>query len=217
MKNRLHVYISRIVCMAGLCVGLVACAPIRPHSPQLVEYDFGVVTEPARVASLTPASGGGVVFIPDVRVSGAIEGQLIVYRYANVQAHEPRTYTQSIWVQPPAEMLRIRAQQFLGQHYLVVLNPELASRSSWTLLFTLEDFSQHFSSDQESAGIVQLRATLVHNGAIVEQRLFQVVRPAVSADAAGAVQALSQATDETLGQVLSWLDRVIGRTTAGSR
>lgn len=196
--------------MGALSVLLSGCLPtIRGPADEPFLYDLGalpVVTSGAGVQVHTE----NMIGIPEISARGAIDSTDIVYRFSNVQTHESRKYTQSRWVGTPAEMLRVRAQQYLGVEHVVVLSTELVARAEWSLLLSLEDFSQHFSSEQDSTGVVQVRAILTHNGTVFEQKIFRVERQAISADAPGAVQALADASDEVLRQMMVWVNERIG-------
>ena len=69
----------------------------------------------------------------------------------------------------------------------------------------LVDFSQVFDQPGASRGVVRLRATVFKSRAVVDQRVGQADAPAPSADAAGGVAALTQASDRAIGEVLDWV------------
>lgn len=77
------------------------------------------------------------------------------------------------------------------------------------LLIELDEFSQLFSSPEQSAGLLRLRATLLQRTAggeqLLAQRELQLQQPAASADAAGGVRALGAATDAALTELVQWL------------
>jgi cholesterol transport system auxiliary component len=76
----------------------------------------------------------------------------------------------------------------------------------------LDEFSQLFETADRSSGLVRLRATLGQGGEgaerLLAQRSFVVQRPASSADAAGGVRALTQATDALIAEIDQWLQQV---------
>ena len=69
----------------------------------------------------------------------------------------------------------------------------------------LVDFSQVFDQPGASRGVVRLRATVFKSREVVDQRVVQADAPAPSADAAGGVAALTQASDRAIGEVLDWV------------
>jgi cholesterol transport system auxiliary component len=109
----------------------------------------------------------------------------------------------------PAELLRQRLADTLGQRR-ALLSPEgAASTGTATLRLSLEEFSQLFDSPQQSRALLRLRATLSQTGPagdrVLAQRSIIVQRPAPSADAPGGVRALSAATDAAAEELLDWL------------
>jgi cholesterol transport system auxiliary component len=72
------------------------------------------------------------------------------------------------------------------------------------LRLDLEEFGQSFSSPSQSQVRIRLRARF-GEGLTQRQQVFDWAQPAPSADARGAVQGLSQATDQLIGQVMAWL------------
>src|SRR3989344_1682139 len=76
----------------------------------------------------------------------------------------------------------------------------------------LEEFSHLFASASDSAGVVRLRATVVDltlgGEALRGQRVFTVRTPARSADAAGGVAALADASTQVAQEVAEWVEQV---------
>jgi cholesterol transport system auxiliary component len=76
----------------------------------------------------------------------------------------------------------------------------------YRLEVTLDNFSQVFPSPDESRCVVTLNATLVeHGNRVLAQKTFEIERPAPSANAAGAVEGLIQASDSNFDQIIAWL------------
>ena len=73
-----------------------------------------------------------------------------------------------------------------------------------TLRVELVDFSQVFDRPDASRAVVRLRASVFVARGLVDQRVVQVDVPARSADAAGGVAALTQASDRAIGELLDW-------------
>jgi cholesterol transport system auxiliary component len=187
-------------------VFLSACA--LPDKPiQAVTYDFG----PGQVATAPAPSNTkpSVVALADIETHAALDGNALLYRLAYADAQQLRPYAQARWSMAPAQLLRQRLREHLGQHS-VVLNPgEATAQNARLLRIELEEFSQIFDSPGSSSGLVRLRATVVQPGPQGERLLGQhtvvVQRPAPSPDAAGAVRALTAATDAAVLQLDQWL------------
>ena len=136
----------------------------------------------------------------------------MLYRLAYADAQQLRPYAQARWSMPPAQLVRQRLRDQLGQQR-VVLNPGRRRRRALCILrLELEEFTQVFETPERSVGLVRLRATLLENArrarTLVAQRRFTVQRPAPSADAAGGVRALTAATDAAIDEIAQWLQQV---------
>ncbi|APW44642.1 hypothetical protein RS694_01405 [Rhodoferax saidenbachensis] len=199
-------------------LGLSACSSLQAPARPLV-YDFGpgaVATEPTnRMARLPTLS------LAEVDAGAALDGTAVLYRLAYADGQQLRPYAQARWSMPPAQLLRQRLREQLGQRRAVLNLSDglLAGRASLTLHVELEEFSQLFEAADRSSGLVRLRATLGHvrpEGAgggpagerLVAQRSFVVQRPAASADAAGGVRALTQASDALIEELEQWIAQV---------
>lgn len=204
---------ARLACGNGifclLIAGLSACAPLRP-APRPQVYDLG----PGAVAS--PVPGGAAlpaVVLTEVDAPPALDGSAVVYRLAYSDAQQLRPYALARWSMPPAQLVRQRMREHLGQRRSV-LNPAqgmAAQTPLWVLHLELEEFSQLFDTVDHSTGLVRLRATLgrtagrVGGQELVAQRGFVVQRPADGADAGAGVRALTAAVDAAIAEVDQWL------------
>lgn len=193
--------------------GLLACAS-RPVAvaPQL--YDLGPV--PGSV----PAPGGSAVagsappaalYLAEVQAPSALDSAALVYRLLYEAAPSPRAYAHSRWSMPVPELVQQRLRShWSGQRaVLAPLQGVQALPGTPTLRLELEDFSQHFPQAQQAQAVVQLRATLsVWDGGVerlVAQRSFAHTQPCASADAVGAVRALSLGLDALAPTIEAWV------------
>ncbi|MBX3585794.1 MAG: membrane integrity-associated transporter subunit PqiC [Ramlibacter sp.] len=205
--------------LLGLIFGgaalLSACAgPDRPTRATL--YDFGPgVTAPqpaTRIAPLPPVALG------DIEAGGALDGTAMLYRLAYADANELRPYAQARWSAPPAQLVRQRLRELLGQRRPVLNVGEGAAitrsggQAPLVLRLELEEFSQVFESPAVSQGVIRLRATAAENTPsgekLLAQRSVVVRRPAPSADAPGGVQALTAATEAAAQEIAQWLQQL---------
>lgn len=206
-----------------LCWTLAGCALSRPAARSAV-YDFG----PGRLSS-TPAAPTGQVAAPalaplildEVQASSALDSNAVLYRLAYVDAQQLRPYALARWSMPPAQLVRQRLREQLGQERALLepgaifslgkrLAPGTASSATPpTLRLDLEEFSQLFEAPNRSVGLLRLRATLTQasptGDALLAQRTIVLQRAAPSADAAGGVQALRLATDAAAQELAQWL------------
>lgn len=175
-------------------------------------YDFGpgpvsTVATP-RIAPL-PA-----LVLADAEASAALDSSAVLYRLTYSDAQQLRPYTLARWSMTPAQLLQQRLREHLGQSR-PVLNAALglaADKPAMVLHLELDEFSQLFETAQRSSGLLRLRATLGKTGQgaerLVAQRSFVVQRPAASADAAGGVRALTEATDAAIAEIDLWVQQV---------
>lgn len=196
---------------------LAGCSALPDKPTRRAQYDFGpgpVAPAPMdRRAPLAPLA------LADVEADGPLEaGTAVLYRLGYADAQQLRPYAQARWSMPPAQLVRQRLREQLGQRRTIVSAGEGAAmlrnegRQPLVLRVELEEFSQLFTAPGSSAGLVRLRATVVDNLPAGEQVLAQrqviVQRPSATADAAGGVRALAEATDAAAAELSQWLETV---------
>ena len=193
----------------ALAVG--GCSALQPK-PRATVYDFGPgpvsTVASTRMAPLPP------LVLADTEASAALDSNAVLYRLTYSEPQQLRPYTLARWSMTPAQLLQQRLREHLGQAR-PVLNAGLglaADKPALVLHLELDEFSQLFETAERSSGLVRLRATLGKGGQgaerLVAQRSFVVQRPAASADAAGGVRALTEATDAAIAEIALWLQQV---------
>ena len=207
--------------ITGTSVLLGGCAlPDKPTRPTM--YDFGpgdiAIQTQARPAPSAPAAALAPLALADVATAGgALDNMAVLYRLGYSDAQQLRPYSKARWSMPPAQLLRQRLRERLGQHRVVLNASEgvALNRSQNThlplLRVQLEEFSQLFSAPESSVGVVRFHATLAEitptGERLIAQRQFVVQRPARSADAPGGVRALMQASDAAIDELDQWLQQ----------
>ena len=185
---------------------LTGCALPQPPARPAV-YDFGPGT------LHTPPAGAAAALAPlvvaEIETTPALDSTAILYRLAYANAQQLRPYAQARWSMTPAQLLRQRLREQLGQRR-ALLNPgDAGVPGPLTLRLELEEFSQQFETPETSMGWLRLRATVLLPGPggenLVAQRSLTVQRPAPSADAPGAVRALTGAADAAVQELDQWL------------
>jgi cholesterol transport system auxiliary component len=185
-------------------------------------YDFGpgaVQTRPSPgAANLLP------LVLADITASVALDGTAMLYRLSYADSQQLKPYALARWSMPPAQLIRQRLREYLGQHRSV-LNPgdlliatparaaasapQVKPTSTLTLRLELDEFSQLFDTPDKSTGLLRLSATLTQRTAGVEsllgQRSFVVQQAAPAPDASGGVRALTAATDQAAQELDVWL------------
>ncbi len=205
-------YSTRAIALFGSLIwvfGVLGGCALPDKPTRALTYDFGPgalsLAPGASTASLPP------LVVSEVEASAALDSTAVLYRlaYADVQALRP--YAQARWSMPPAQLLRQRLREHLGQGRVVLSSAEgsLPGANPWQLRVELEEFSQLFEAPNTSAGLVRLRATVVQAAPLGEklvgQRLVIVQRAASSADAPGGVRALAAASDAAVLELEQWL------------
>ena len=181
--------------------------PVRP-----VLYDLG----PGQLAPAAEQPPLPALALADVQSAGPVDGSTAVYyRLAYADARQLRPYQSARWSQPPAQLLEQRLRAVLGERRAVLRADKalIAARQGQAptavLRVELEEFSQIFTSEQGSTGVVRLRATLVEptptGEQLLGQRLFVAQQAATSADAAGGTRALADATAQVAQGVAQWV------------
>lgn len=196
-------------CVVVLVALLSACG--TPPASRMAVYDFGPgATAPVasnRMAPLPP------VLLADVEAASALDSTALLYRLGYADAQQLRPYAQARWSMTPAQLLRQRLRETLGQRRSVLTSADALAPGSLTLRLELEEFSQLFTAADSSSGLVRVRATLGRSGSsgspakLLAQTVFVVQQPSTTADAAGGARALTQATDTLVQQLDTWLQQ----------
>lgn len=198
-------WLITVLALSGCTVPTLPVAPVRP-----VIYDFGPGTLTAPAANGTTPAAAPLI-VAAVETSPAFDSTAVLYRLAYSDSQQLRPYAQARWSMPPAELVRQRLRDVLGQHR-PLLNPGKNDAPPRMLRLELEEFSQLFTSPTQSVGLLRLRATLVQarpgGEQWLAQRSFIVQRPAASANASGGVRALTTATEAAAQEIDTWLQGI---------
>jgi cholesterol transport system auxiliary component len=192
---------------------LAACSSLKPQARAAV-YDFG--PGPVATAPTTRIAPLPTLVLAEVEASAALDSSAVLYRLAYSDAQQPRPYAQTRWSMVPAQLLRQRLREQLGLRRAVLNAAQgvVVGKPAMILHLELDEFSQLFETPERSNGLVRLRATLGQDGQgaerLLAQRGFVVQRPAASADAAGGVRALTEATDAVIAEIEQWVQQVEG-------
>lgn len=200
--------------LVALLGTLTACST---PAPKLAVYDFGPgPTAPLKSNRMAPLPP---VLLAEVEAAPALETTAVLYRLAYADAQLLRPYAQARWSMAPVQLLRARLRALLGERRSVLTPLDAVAPGTLSLRVELEEFSQVFDTAQSSAGLLRLRATLGRSGSPASpgspatpakplaQTSFVVQSPSASADAAGGVRALAQASDALVQQLDAWLQQ----------
>ena len=213
--------------IAGGLALLGGCAlPDKPVRSAMYDFGPGELIAPS-AAPAAATAGSALPALPPLAIAditaagGALDNQAVLYRLGYTDARQLRPYAQARWSMPPAQLVRQRLRERLGQRRAVFNDREGValnrSQNARLLLLRLEleEFSQLFSAPDASVGLIRLHATLLEitpaGEKLIAQRAVVVQRPAPSADAPGGVRALSAATDAAIDALAQWLEQTDGR------
>lgn len=191
-------------------LALAGCAlPSPPARPAV--YDFG--PGPLSQALTTRQANLAPLALAEVETPTALDSTAVLYRLAYSDSQQLRPYALARWSMPPAQLLRQRLREHLGQRR-AVLTPGDAGPADApappTLRLQLEEFSHLFESPDKSSGLLRLRVTLVQPGPagerLIAQRSVIVQQAAPTPDAPGGVRALMAATDQAAQEISTWLE-----------
>ncbi len=202
---------------ALLALLTAGCSSLPDKPARSLMYDFGpgaLATAPAtRQAPLPPLA------IDDISTSGgALDNMAVLYRLGYADTQQLRPYSQARWSMPPASLVRQRLRDRLSLRRAVfgagdsaALNRSQNAVLPLLMRIDLEEFSQLFTAADTSVGLVRMRVTLLEvtpsGEKLVGQRTVIMQRPAPSADAAGGVRALTDATDAAIDEIDQWLQQ----------
>ena len=196
---------------------LAGCSALPDKPVRASLYDFGpgsLTAQPTTRQAALPA-----LAIDDISTSGgALDNQAVLYRLTYQNEQELRPYTFARWSMPPAQLIRQRLREQLGQQRNIfyargglALNRSQNAVLPLLLRLDLDEFSHVFTTPSASVGLIRLRATLIEQATsgekLVAQRSIVVQRPAPSADAPGGVRALTAATDAAIEEIDKWLQQ----------
>jgi len=210
-----------LACALLAALALAGCSGLPDKPTRATMYDFGpgplAISPTTRLAPLPPLA------LDDISTSGgALDHQAVLYRLGYADVQQLRPYAQARWSMPPAQLVRQRVREQLGQRRAVfnagasvALNRSQNAVLPLLLRLDLEEFSHLFTSPADSVGLIRLRATLLEitpaGEKLVGQRNIIVQRPAPSGDAPGGVQALTAATDAAIAEIDQWLQQTPAR------
>lgn len=186
----------------AVLLGLNGCA-LNKAEPVAV-FDLGppLALATPSTAATPPSPALPALQVVDIAAPSWLATTGIAYRLAYADPLRREVYRDSRWTAPPAALLTERLRQRLAMESQ--LQGQAGAGQGIPLRLALEEFGQSFAGPSQSQVRLRVRARL-GDAANAPQQVFEVQRPAVSADARGAVQGLSQASEQWLDQLIEWL------------
>jgi cholesterol transport system auxiliary component len=139
--------------------------------------------------------------------SSWLDSSAVGYRLNYARSNQPMVYANSHWTMPPAELITRRIRSQLATQTNVIATTD--SLKDPVLQVEVEEFTQIFDTPEQSHAIVRLRATVVRDGRVLDQRTFWVEAPAPTPDAAGGVAALTSASNNAISELAAWAGGVL--------
>ncbi len=202
--------------VAYALLGGSGCTSLQVPAAAAV-YDFGPTALPADTRAPVRPMPAPALLLEPVQARAALDGTALQYRLAYANAQQLRPYAQARWSMAPAELLQQRLRSQLGAHRALLQDGQglVVPPGSLRLYVELDEFSQVFDSPSHSHALLRAHATLAQLEAsgyrLLAQRSFTLQRPAPTPDAAGGVQALGQASDALVSELLGWMDGAVAR------
>lgn len=178
---------------------LTACA-LRDNRPAAMLYDLG----PFETESRTPLPTGMPAVQTKVNAPGWMNDNLMFYRLDYVNNQQIRFYTESSWNAAPSRLFKSRLDAFLVSSGNPVASARTASHPL-VLRIHVEDFSQHFSSPNDSVGRIALYASLFNGRDLIAQKVFRKDVVSQTPDAQGGARALAEGSDALIGEIMQWM------------
>jgi cholesterol transport system auxiliary component len=179
--------------IAGLI--LAACGGSAP-TKEVLRYDFGGVS----------ARGGGAasrvpLAMVDVEAASWLAVPDMHFRLAYAEPLQRRSYSESRWVAPPAELL----DAFLKRR--IAFSPAESGGAGCRLQLALDELEQRFDDPQVSRMVLEVRAQLssVRGAEILSRKSFLIQKPSASPDARGGAAAARDAVHALADDIEGWL------------
>jgi cholesterol transport system auxiliary component len=188
---------SRLIALLLACLLFTSCTSMKKPQPGL--FDLGLAPPAATIPALPPLA------LADVDTPEWLDSPAIFYRLNYASQHQPRPYANSRWSMPPAQLFAQRLKSRIVQGGSTLLSASDGAVGVPVLRLEAEEFSQVFTSANQSEGLVAMRLSVLDGRRLLGQKSFLRRAPAPSADVEGGVAALAAASDAVIDDMLQWL------------
>ena len=199
MKNPIK---FRILMLAISVAGFLAGCAAPQENAERTLYDLG--TLPAAQKASTPYALPPLS-VTEVNTPAWLNTRLMFYRLAYDNNQQPRPYASSRWSMTPAELLGQRLKARLGHAGGVVLSASDGVTNVPVLRVEADEFTQIFTSPQQSIARVNVRASVLDGRKLLAHRNFLREVAAPTPDANGGARALADASDAVITDMMDWL------------
>lgn len=200
MKKSIQIpMIILAIALAGVSGG---CTGMAGEKEQRTLYDLGMLPAQKNVAApaaLPPLS------IAEVSAPAWLNTRLMYYRFAFANDQQPQPYANSRWSMPPAELFGQRLRARMAQAGGMVLSTSDGATNVPVMRIEADDFTQIFSTPQQSIVRVNVRASVLNGRALVAHKNFLREVAAPTPDADGGARALANASDAVITDMMNWV------------
>ncbi|MBL78948.1 MAG: hypothetical protein CMH70_02755 [Nitrosomonadaceae bacterium] len=196
---------------------LTGCS-ITPQKEKLISvYDFGLQqiadanSKPSKQQQKPTLS----LLIAEAKSPVWLNNNTIQYRLAYQNPNQSYKYANSRWAASPAMLLthHIRNSIAINTNNQII-NTQDNIRPDFVLRLELEEFSQIFDAIDSSYVLIKLRANLINRDArtLQAQHNFNIKLTTPTANATGAVRALSESSKNLTKDLSNWLSKELIQT-----
>lgn len=207
---------TRIALLLILSVNLLTgCVAINKSQSPISTYDFGMHhAQPNKPPQQQPLQHRKSLLIADATAPSWLDNHAIHYRLLYHNPTQSYTYASSRWIAAPAALLtqQIRNRIVASTNEQVIKDNSTA-KADYALHIELEEFTQLFDAADASHIVIGLRASLVERNTrkLLAQKDLSITGKTPTADAAGAVFALSSASNQLINELIDWLTTELPR------
>ena len=181
------------------CALAAGCAS-RSESPAL--YDLG----PLRTTQAGNHENGlPALIIAEISAPAWLDSQQMYFRLSYANQQQTRPYARSRWSMAPPQLFGQRLKARIAQAGGVVLSATDGATSLPVLRVDADEMIQDFDSASHSSARISVRASLFDGRSLLAQKTFSRQAVAPSADAAGGVSAMAEASDALIDDIMQWL------------
>lgn len=200
---------KKILLLILIIFFLTGCSILHKPQSAISTYDFGIQHSPlSEQLSKQPQPYRRSLLVADATAPTWLDNTAIHYRLLYHNSAQSHAYANSRWIAAPATLLtqQIRNRIVTNTHEQVIIDSG-AAKADYSLQIELDEFTQLFDTTNSSHVIVSIRVSLIERSSrkLLAQKDFSTKENAPSADAAGAVFALSSASNKLIDELVSWL------------
>ncbi len=192
---------------------LTACNIAPKSNTAIAIYDFGIqAPQQTQITNKQLQPKTRSLLVANIESVPGFDDQLIYFRLAYINPTRSYTYANSRWAASPAILLSQQLRsKIVTRTSDLVLKDSSTAKSDYALHVELEEFTQVFDAIDSSHVVIRMRANLVDRKSLVllAQQTFSVNQDTTTADATGAVHALTNASNLLINELIDWLENVL--------